>query len=132
MSIFSRAAAGLSLSPAARALLRLIDGLIVAALVTALPVIAQLLANRLDAGAVDWRQMATLALASLAFAFLMALAKYAKAQGDAPLADVATHVADSVAAVGGLSSEVKSELSPDGQPNTPDSGPLGNPIVPGS
>lgn len=136
MNLFARGAAGLNLSPMERAVLRFCEGLIVSALITALPVIAQLLASELNAGAVDWRQTGTLAVACVAFAFLMALSKWAKAHADqplaAPLGDLAAQAANAVASAGGLSSEVKSELSPDGQPNTPDSGPLGNPIMPGS
>lgn len=127
LSIFRAAAAGANLSPAARAFLRFVDGLAVAAIVAALPVVAQLLAGQLDTGAVNWAQVGTIAVCGVAFAFLMALAKWARAHGDAPLADVVTQVADAVAGAGGLSNDVKQELSAAGLPNTPDPGPLGVP-----
>jgi hypothetical protein len=65
-NLFARAAQRQTLTPAERALLRLVEGLACTALVAALPILAQ-------------------ALAAAAVAVLLALVKYAKAFGDPPL-----------------------------------------------
>lgn len=125
MAIFQAAASGANLSPMARAVLRFVEGLVVAALVVVLPVLGQLLATQLNAGAINWTQVGTVALSGFVFALLMALSKWAKAHGDAPLADAAQALAGSVANAGGLSSDVVAELDAATLPDTPDAGPLG-------
>jgi hypothetical protein len=76
-----RAAARASLTPAERALLRLVEGLLCAGLVAAAPVVAQALGQ----DGVSWGDVGRAALAAGATAILLALVKYARAQGDPPL-----------------------------------------------
>lgn len=82
-TLFGRARAYAPLTPAERAVLRLFEGLACAALVAALPVIAQALAH----GPVNWPDVGRAALAAGAVAVLLALAKYARAHGDPALGD---------------------------------------------
>ncbi|MFI5272069.1 MAG: hypothetical protein ACHQ4H_03440 [Ktedonobacterales bacterium] len=77
-TLFLRARSYAPLTPAERALLRLLEGLVCAALVAALPVLAQALSH----GAINWADVARAALAAAAVAVLLALAKYARAHGD--------------------------------------------------
>jgi hypothetical protein len=79
--LFARARNNLALAPAERALLKLIEGLACAALVAALPILADALGH----GAVDWAAVGRTALAAGATAALVALLKYCKAFGDPPL-----------------------------------------------
>lgn len=88
-NIFARARAYASLTPAERALLKLVEGLICAALVAALPIVAEALGR----GGVDWPAIVRAALAAASVAILMALTKYARAQADPDLA-TATGVGD--------------------------------------
>jgi len=91
-ALFRRARAYAALTPGERALLKLLEGLACAALVAALPILADALAR----GAVNWPDIARAALAASAVAVLLALAKYAKAHGDPALADALTAVAATV------------------------------------
>src|SRR5258708_813452 len=105
MSIFAKARAGANLSPAQRALLKLIEGFAIAGVVAALPVLALALGQE----SVNWTAVGRVALGTFSTAALMAAVKYLKAQGDAPLttepqkalaaqsADVLTTVASQVA-----------------------------------
>lgn len=93
-TLFGRARAYAPLTPAERAVLRLLEGLACAALVAALPVVAQVLAAQ---GSVNWPDVGRAALAAGAVAVLLALAKYARAHGDPALGDA---LADSAAALG--------------------------------
>lgn len=96
-NIFARARAYANLTPAERALLKLVEGLICAALVAALPVVAQALGH----GGVDWPTIMRAALAAASVAVLMALTKYARAQADPSLASaLVTAGADLAAATG--------------------------------
>lgn len=79
--VFTKARSYAQLAPAERALLKLIEGLICAALVAALPI----LADALGRGAVNWGDVGRAALAAGATAALLALLKYCKAHGDPPL-----------------------------------------------
>jgi hypothetical protein len=88
-TLFARARAYAPLTPGERALLRLIEGLACAALVAALPVVA----DALGRGPVRWDDVARAALAAAAVAVLLALAKYARAQGDPALGTVLAEVA---------------------------------------
>ncbi len=81
-NLIQRARAGATLTPAERALLRLAEGLLCAGLVAAAPVLAQALSQQ----GVNWGDVARAALAAAATAILLALTKYARAQGDPPLA----------------------------------------------
>ena len=81
--LLQRARARAALTPAERALLRLAEGLLCAALVAAAPIIAQALGQQ----TVNWGDIARAALAAAATAALLALAKYARAQSDPPLSD---------------------------------------------
>ena len=58
MSVFQRARQGIYLSPAARALLKLIEGFIIAGVVAALPVLSMLLGQ----ATVDWTAIGRIAL----------------------------------------------------------------------
>ena len=78
--LFQRARAHAALTPAERALLRLLEGLLCAALVAAAPIIAQALGQQ----RVNWSDVGRAALAAVATAILLALTKYARAQGDMP------------------------------------------------
>lgn len=80
-NLFVRAAQRQTLTPAERALLRLVEGLAATALVAALPIMAQALSQ----GALNWGDVARTALAAAAVAVLLALVKYARAFGDPPL-----------------------------------------------
>lgn len=82
MSVFQQSRAGLNLSPAARAFLKLCEGFLVAGIVAASPVVAQLLGQQ----SVNWSQTLRLAGAAFAVAVLLAVVKYCKAHMDAPLA----------------------------------------------
>ena len=82
MSIFGKARAGENLSPAARAFLRLCEGLAATAIVAALPVVS----DALSRGTVDWADVGRAALAAASTAVGLAILKYAKAHGDTPLA----------------------------------------------
>ena len=93
MNIFSRAAAGLNLTPGERAFLKLVEGLWATALVAALPVVAEALAQR----SVDWTVVLHAALAAAVTAVVLAILKYAKAQGDDPLSSAVASAAQAVA-----------------------------------
>ena len=82
MSLFQRAWQNANLNPAERAILRLIENCIIAGLVSALP----LLASLLSAQQVNWSDVARIAGAAFATAFIAAFKKYVAAQADAPLA----------------------------------------------
>ena len=102
MSIFAKAHKGINLSPAERALLKLVEGFIVAGIVAALPTIPMLLGQ----ANIDWAAVGRIALGTFATAALMAAVKYLKAQRDMPLAEplaaVLTGAAQQVAARTGL------------------------------
>ncbi|HUY75805.1 MAG TPA: hypothetical protein VMV29_03480 [Ktedonobacterales bacterium] len=84
--IMQRAQAYGTLTPGERAALRLIEGLAFAALVAALPIVADALSRQ----GVNWGDVGRAALAAGVTAALLALSKYLRAQGDPPLASVAT------------------------------------------
>ena len=102
MSLFSKANAGLNLTPGERAALKLVQGFILAGLVAALPVLAQLLA----AQTINWADVARIAGGTFGVAVLMAVAKWFSAQGDspldAPLAAIAENAATQLATATGL------------------------------
>lgn len=79
--LFLQARNHMALAPAERALLKLIEGLTCAALVAALPIIADALGH----GGVNWADVGRTALAAGATAALLALIKYCRAYGDPPL-----------------------------------------------
>lgn len=81
IGLFTRARNNVALTPAERALLKLIEGLACTALVAALPIVADALGH----GAVNWADVGRAALAAGATAALLALIKYFKAYGDPPL-----------------------------------------------
>jgi hypothetical protein len=87
LDILTRAQRYQSLTPAERALLRLLEGLAAVALVGAATAGAQYLSSPLGASALDWPLIARVCAAGAAVAVLMALAKYFKAHGDPTLAD---------------------------------------------
>lgn len=81
LRLFAQARGRMALAPADRALLKLIEGLACAALVAALPIIA----DALGRGDINWADVGHTALAAGATAALLALLKYCKAWGDPPL-----------------------------------------------
>ena len=81
IGLLTRARNNVSLTPAERALLKLVEGLVCTALVAALPIVADALGH----GAVNWADAGRAALAAGATAALLALIKYFKAYGDPPL-----------------------------------------------
>jgi hypothetical protein len=83
LNLLARARAYQTLTPAERAALKLAEGLLCAALVAALPIVAQALAH----GPINWTDVLRTALAAASVAVLLALAKYAKAHGDPTLGD---------------------------------------------
>jgi len=85
-SLVRRAQAYAALTPGERALLRLAEGLLCAALVAALPIIADALGRQ----AVNWGDVGRAALAAGATAALLALNKYLRAHGDPPLTGAKT------------------------------------------
>ncbi|GAC1448157.1 MAG: hypothetical protein PVSMB4_04860 [Ktedonobacterales bacterium] len=87
--MFARARRYASLTPAERALLRLLEGLALVALMGAATAGTQYLASQPGGGsaAIDWPGIARVCVAGGAVAVLMALTKYFKAHGDPALAD---------------------------------------------
>jgi hypothetical protein len=83
MSIFAKASKGLNLFPAERALLKLVEGFVIAGIVAVLPVLSLLLGQ----ANIDWTAVGRIALGTFATAALMAAVKYLKAQRDMPLAE---------------------------------------------
>ncbi len=100
-SLFARARAYQTLTPAERALLNLLEGLLCAALVAALPIVAQALAR----GSINWSDVARTALAAGAVAILLSLAKYARAHGDPALADALAGTSAALHDAAGLSDD---------------------------
>jgi uncharacterized membrane protein len=84
MNLFSLARAGVNLTPGQRAILRLVEGVIVAAAVAALPVVAQFLAGA-DLAHLDYAALARYSVGAFLVALIMAVMKYAKAHGDPAL-----------------------------------------------
>lgn len=85
--LIRRARAYQPLSPAERALLRLLEGFASVALIGAATAAAQYLAGPTGlGGAVNWGVVAHVCAAGAAVSVLMALAKYFKAHGDPTLA----------------------------------------------
>lgn len=78
MSLFARARAGLALSPAERAFLKLVQSAVIAALVSLLPAVASALAS----GSVDWQAVAATAIATFSTAIAHAILKFFTAQAD--------------------------------------------------
>lgn len=107
-NLFVRAAQRQTLTPAERALLRLFEGLVATALVAALPIVAQALAE----GTLDWGNVARTALAAAAVAVLLALVKYARAFGDPPLDTPLAGAGD--VSPGGVVEPRQSDLAGDG------------------
>ena len=107
-NIFARARAYASLTPAERALLKLIEGLICAALVAALPIVAEALGR----GSVDWSAIPRAALAAASVAILMALTKYARAQADPELASALASAGASLATAAGAGETVDASGAP--------------------
>jgi len=87
-TLWRRAACHQSLTPGERAALRLIEGLICAALVAALPVVA----DALGSASINWGDVGRAALAAACVAVLLALAKYAKAHGDPELGEALAEI----------------------------------------
>lgn len=111
MQTFTRARQGLNLTPGERALLKLLEGFVMAGVVAVLPIVAPALAQQ----SVNWTLVAHTAMGTFAVAVLLAVAKFYKAQGDAPLAQplaaLATTVASDVANLPGMPNAVK-QLAP--------------------
>lgn len=80
-SLFTRASAGLTLTPWERAALRFLEGLGAAALLAGLVAIEPYLSG----AAINWGTVAHVFLTAGVSALFLALLKYARAFGDAPL-----------------------------------------------
>ena len=91
-SLFSQAHAGANLTPGQRAFLKLVQGFVLAGIVAAVPIFSLAMAQQ----SVDWGQVLRNAASAFAVAFLLALYKFASAQGDAPLAQVAQGLATAI------------------------------------
>lgn len=85
-NLWRRAQANARLTPAERALLRLVEGLLCAGMVAALPVVADALSQQ----TVNWSDVGRAALAAAATAMLLALNKYLSAHGDPPASGAGT------------------------------------------
>lgn len=113
MNLLKSAAAGLNLNPAQRALLKLGEALLIAALVAALPVVADALSTH---AGIDWASTLHNTLLLGAAAVATALVKYCKAQGDSPLLsaveDVLTNAAASLTHDAGLNEPVVEPTPP--------------------
>lgn len=125
MNIFQKAAAGVNLTPGQRAFLKLVEGLAVAFLVAAAPVVADALSSH---GTVVWSDALRTALAAGAVAVILSIIKYAKAHGDSPLIQpllgVLQSAADRLTEANGLNEPVI-EAEIDGtsdEPQPPDDG----------
>jgi hypothetical protein len=92
------------LTPAARAVLvlRLLEGLACAALVAALPIVADALSH----GPINWPDVGRTALAAAAAAVLLTLARYMRAHGDPAVAEVLTAAAGALDASSGAQLDV--------------------------
>jgi hypothetical protein len=102
IQLVRKAAAYQPLTPGQRALLRLIEGLVCAALVAALPIVA----GALGRTNVNWAEVGHAALAAAGVAVLLALAKYAKAHGDPALGDALTELGGAIGSEVGASGTV--------------------------
>lgn len=95
-SLFARARAYAPLTPAERALLRLIEGWALAGALAALVAVVQYLAAMADPTRINWQITAEVAAVGFAVGGLLAMAKYFKAQGDPLLASVLQSAAQEV------------------------------------
>ena len=93
LSLFRRSWAGANLTPGERALLKLVKGAALAALVSVVPVVDSLLNGQTP---LTQRNL-VIAGGAFAVAFLMALSKYYTSQGDPPLGLVLQAAAEGVA-----------------------------------
>lgn len=96
MNIFQKAQQGLNLTPGQRAFLKLVDGLVIAAILAAIPIVGSAVSTRLREGNIDWTAIALFALGTFGSAFAAAVVKYCKAHMDNPLAVVVGQAAQSV------------------------------------
>lgn len=101
--LFSFSWDGKNLTPGQRALIKLVKGLIVTAIIAAAPIIAPALSGSTP---VVWADVLRTAGAAAAVAVLLAIDKYATAQGDAPLGTLAGQAADALSAKFGLNEPV--------------------------
>ena len=104
-TLFARAARYASLTPAERAVLRLVEGLTYTALLGAATACVQFLSTHPGASSeVDWQPVLRTCAAGAVVAVLLALAKYFKAHGD-PALSVALAAASTQLAQSGQSAE---------------------------
>lgn len=122
MNIFQRAAKNLPLSPAERALLKLGEHLIVAALLTALPAAFLYLSNQMAThpSGFDAKTAAVYVVGLLLSALSATLVKYIKSNFQGPIADAAVQLiqqADEYALhFGGVPNDIKFEPDITGVP----------------
>lgn len=133
MNIFQRAQQGLNLTPAQRAFLKLVEGLVIAAIVTSIPIIGSAVATHLKEGSVDWGSIALFSLGTFSTVFAAAVVKYCKAHGDSPLAQlvggVAQNVEDRLSAQFGLNETViEAEIGGDTPQTAPTPTPTDAPV----
>jgi hypothetical protein len=124
LDILARARRYESLTPAERALLRLLEGLASVALVGAATAAAQYLASPAGAGlsALSWPTIARVCAAGAAVAVLLAVAKYFKAHGDPSLAGTLATLAQRVADSAGVAGSPPAAPPPPAAPSGPESG----------
>lgn len=100
-NLFALARAGANLTPGQRTILKAVEAIGLAALVSFLSVLPQLMAGHTLA-TTDWGAV----FGALGVAVLMAASKWFKAHGDAPLADVSALGAQQLRRVAGIPSDV--------------------------
>jgi hypothetical protein len=100
-----------SLTPGERALLRLIEGLVCAALVAAPLVVA----DALGSATINWADVGRAALAAACVAVLLALAKYARAHGDPELGEALGEIGNAIGEKTGMPQANLPEAVADGR-----------------
>lgn len=115
MKVFADARAGLPLSPAQRAFLKLLEGFAAAAFVAILPLLSQMLAGQSFAS-INWAQDLKTGAGAFVVAFLLAASKYYKAHGDAAIGSALDTAASDVSKFAGLPNDLKIEPPVSGAP----------------
>ena len=90
MTIFSKAAKGLNLTPGERALLKALKGLVVSALIAALPI----LQAATTASNVNWLDVARVFAVAFATSLVFAVVKFVQANYDSPLVETIAPIVD--------------------------------------
>jgi len=123
VNLFSKAAAGMSLTPGQRTLLRAVEMIVYAAIVSFFGVLPALTGGFTQ---VNWGVLA----GALGVAFLSALSKWFKAHGDAPLSDALDAAAPRLQQFAGIPNDVVIEAELPAMDGTDDAGPAVAPAAP--